>query len=372
MTQSALGAISPARFLRQHWQKRPFVARAAIDGIDAWISPQEILRLACRDDVESRLVTRFDKRWSVAHGPFRARELKRLPDRDWTLLVQGVDTLLPQARALMSLFSFIPYARQDDLMVSIAPPGGGVGPHFDSYDVFLVQARGRRRWRIGAQSDLRLIEDAPLKILKRFRHDREFVAEPGDVLYLPPSYAHDGVAETDCMTCSVGFRAPSASDLMLAFLQWLEDDIKPAGRYADPRLTVAEHPAEIGDAMVRQVARLLRPIGSWRSSMERFLGEHLTEPKPHIWFQPPTRPIPVREFTRRARNSGVRLGLKTGMLFRGRYVFMNGEAVEVRADSTAVFIELADRRELRPLPRCSVATVTQLYAWYRAGFVELV
>src|SRR5690606_39783213 len=191
--------------------------------------------MAAREDVESRLITHFSAKWHLEKGPF-----PKLPSprkTDWTLLIQGVNLHDDAADALLQQFRFIPDARLDDLMISYATPNGGVGPHFDSYDVFLLQAHGRRRWRIGSQKDLSLVEDLPLKILKHFKPEQEFVLEPGDMLYLPPHYAHDGIAADECMTYSIGFRAPSYQELGEAFLHFMMDSIDLKGRYADPDLT---------------------------------------------------------------------------------------------------------------------------------------
>jgi 50S ribosomal protein L16 3-hydroxylase len=371
MNGTPLGHLSPDAFLRRHWQKKPLLVRGALHGIEAAFSVRAITSLACRDDVESRLVTHRSGRWHLMHGPFRRRDLDALPARGWSLLVQGVEKHLPQARALMNCFSFIPYARQDDLMVSIAPPGGGVGPHFDSYDVFLIQARGERRWRIGAQSDLRLVEDAPLRILRRFHSQEEMLVEPGDVLYLPPRYAHDGIATSECMTCSVGFRAPTNQELATGFLQWLQDDLRLEGQYGDPGLARQRHPAEIGKAMLERIEHMLANIKWRRADVERFLGEYLTEPKPQLWFTPPENPLGYAAFKSCAMRSGVRLALKSSMLFRGGQVFINGESVSVPRPARAALIALADRREVTPWPSAHLWASRQLYAWYRCGYVEL-
>ncbi len=181
-----LSGLTPADFLRRHWQKKPLLVRNALPECRGILQREGLFELAAEDSLESRLVQRDGRRWRVRHGPFGPRELKRLPKSGWTLLVQGVDLAVPAARNLLDRFSFIPYARLDDVMVSYAPAGGGVGPHFDNYDVFLLQGEGRRRWRVSRQRDLELVAGAPLKILRRFRPAREWVVDPGDLLYLPP------------------------------------------------------------------------------------------------------------------------------------------------------------------------------------------
>lgn len=369
MNTPVLGSLDASQFLRRHWQKRPLLVRGAVPDIVDRFSARTLRELACRDDVESRLVTRIRGRWDLAHGPFRPAQLKKPAAPHWSLLVQGVDTILEEARELLDRFSFLPYARLDDVMLSLAPPGGGVGPHFDAYDVFLLQVRGTRRWRIGAQTDLALI-DAPLRILRRFTPDEAFVVEPGDLLYLPPHYAHDGTALTECITCSVGFRAPERQELAAAFLQWLPDSLALQGRYADPDLVPTRHPAAVSDAMVDQVGRMLAGIRWNRATVERFLGEHLTEPKQTVWFEPPLQPLGKPAFLRHARERGVRLDRRTRMLYRGARVYVNGEALAVPAAVRAETRKLADSRALAPRIRSSWWDRT-LYEWYRAGYVHV-
>ena len=372
MNRSLSGAIEPRQFLRKHWQKKPLLARAAVSEIEGAFSKSELMALACRDDVESRLIMRTNGRWQVERGPFRRRAFDALPARGWTLLVQGVEDHLPQARALLSRFSFIPYARQDDVMVSVAPPGGGVGPHFDSYDVFLLQASGKRRWRLSAQRDLRLRPGTPLKILKRFVPEESVDVEPGDLLYLPPQYAHDGIARSDCITCSIGFRAPSVQEICQGFLAWLQDHVELQGGYADRDLALQRHPAWISDAMLARIEQMIGALRWRRADVARYLGEHLTEPKPQTWFAPPRAPLDFPSFVNKARRRGVRLTLKSRMLFDDRGVYINGECAVVPAQGRAPLIDLADKRTLAPWPRAADSVARILHQWYKSGYVEFV
>ena len=371
MSGTLLGGRAPAQFLRRYWQKRPLYVRAALPEIAGLFSAQELRELACRDDIESRLVMYAQGRWSVTHGPFTRGALKLARPSRWSLLVQGVDLHAPKARALMNRFNFVPYARLDDVMLSLAPPGGGVGPHFDSYDVFLLQVEGRRRWRIAAPRDLQLLEDAPLRILRRFRPEREIEVGPGDLLYLPPHYAHDGVALTDCITCSIGFRAPTREELSTAFMQWLPERLNLPGRYRDPHLTVQAHPARIGTAMIDQVATMLSSIKWDRNAVATFLGEHLTEPKPQVWFDRPGNLLSLKRFLAQARVKGIALSLKTRMLYDRRRVYMNGESIDAPASARAVVRALADQRCLARLEPGSTWLDATVYGWYRCGYVEL-
>ena len=218
-----LAGLSPEQFMRRHWQKKPLLVRQALPGITPPATRTELAALAAGEEAEARLITHFDGEWKLRQGPIA--KLPPFTKAGWTLLVQGLDMHLPAARELLDAFRFVPEARLDDLMISYASDGGGVGPHFDSYDVFLIQVAGRRRWRIGAQQDAVLRDDVPLKVIANFKPEEVFVLEPGDMLYLPPGWAHDGVAEGgDCMTCSVGFRAPSRLDLARDLLPRLLDD----------------------------------------------------------------------------------------------------------------------------------------------------
>ena len=243
-----LGDRSAAAFLARFWHKDALLVRAAMPGFGTMFSQPQLQALATRDDVESRVVIRSGRAWELRHGPFRTADFRRLPARNWTLMVQGVNLHDDRADALLRHFAFVPYARLDDLMITFAAPGGGVGPHFDSYDVFLLQGFGRRRWRYGRQRDLALRPGLPVKVLQRFAPRHAHVLGPGDMLYLPPAYAHDGVAVDACTTYSIGFRAPSHTELAQAFLDHLRDRIDLSGRYADPDLRPAREPARIGPA----------------------------------------------------------------------------------------------------------------------------
>jgi 50S ribosomal protein L16 3-hydroxylase len=335
------------------------------------VQPGGLFELAGREDLESRLVLRSGSRWQVRHGPFARRAFAKLPRTGWTLLVQGVDHALPAARELLERFSFIPYARLDDVMVSYAPPGGGVGPHFDSYDVFLLQGAGRRRWRIGRQRDLDLVPGAPLRILRRFRASREWMVQPGDLLYLPPRCAHDGIAVSDCITYSIGFRAPGAQELGTRFLEFLQEQLRLDGIYSDPGLQPQRRPARIADDMLRKVRGVLRRIHWSDADAMRFLGCYLTEPKASVLFARPSRPLSESAFLARAARRGTRLALPSRMLFRGNTLFINGEAHTPGATAARRLARLADRRSLPPLLRLDRESAHLLYQWYRAGYIIL-
>jgi 50S ribosomal protein L16 3-hydroxylase len=371
MSRALLGGLSPQAFLQHHWQKRSLLVRQALPGARGLVTRADLFRLAGRDDVESRLVTRLHGRWRVAHGPFTRRELTRLPGGNWTLLVQGVNHVLPQARNLLRHFSFLPYARLDDVMVSYAPPGGGVGPHFDSYDVFLLQLEGTRCWRLSSQRDLALVEDAPLKLLRRFRAEREWRLVPGDILYLPPRWAHDGVAVDHCITASIGFRAPVAQELGVRFLDFLADRLQLDGMYRDPQLKATSRPARISGELLSASRRMLDRITWSHRTVLQFLGCDLTEPKPHVFFQRPRRALDRTRFAGRIAASGVELDPKTQMLYRGREFYVNGAACTTGRAAARILRRLADRWRLEPGRAVNSEAVGWLYRWYRAGYVRI-
>jgi len=369
--KSFLGRLTPQQFLQCHWQKKPLLIRNAIPAFRDLLKRKQLFDLACRDDMQSRLVLQKRGAWEVFHGPFTARDFRGLPNSKWTLLVQGVNHVLPQAQRLLLQFSFIPYARLDDLMISYAPPGGGVGAHFDSYDVFLLQGGGRRLCQISAQKDLRLTKGAPLKILKNFKPEQEWVLGPGDMLYLPPHCAHNGVALDGCMTYSIGFRAPSAQELATQFLIYLQDHLDIQGMYRDPGLTPQQHPAQISEAMLRQATQMLERIHWGKRDVEFFLGRFLSEPKPHVIFQPPVRPLSSKNFSRKCNAQGVHLDLKSQMLFYHDVIFMNGEAYQSGIRAFTSLSRLADGRELRPRTAFNQETQQLLYQWYQAGYIKI-
>ncbi|RYZ04410.1 MAG: cupin domain-containing protein, partial [Comamonadaceae bacterium] len=335
-----LGGLSPASFMKRHWQKKPLLVRNAIPGFKPLLTRQALFGLAARDEVESRLVARDGRGWRMQRGPFGRRALPPLQQARWTLLVQGVDLHDAGVHALLHGFSFVPAARLDDLMISYASDGGGVGPHFDSYDVFLLQAQGRRRWRIGRQDDFTLQDGVPLKILRNFQAEEEFVLEPGDMLYLPPRYAHDGVAVGgDCQTYSIGFRSPTRAELARELLQRVADEAGDLDErlYRDPAQPATDAPGAIpaglrGFAQDAIAAALKDP-----DALDRALGEYLTEPKAGVWFEPAdTASLPA----------AVVLDRRTRMLHDARHVFVNGESWRAGGRDATLMRRLADARAL--------------------------
>lgn len=363
-----LGGMPAEQFLEEYWQKKPLLIRKAIPGFTGLLTPEELAGLACEEDVQSRLISQSRGQWRVEEGPFPESRFLKLPKKHWTLLVQDVNHHLAEADQLLRAFNFIPYSRLDDLMVSYAPDGGGVGPHFDSYDVFLLQGQGKRLWRISEQQDLALVEDAPLRILKHFEIQQEWLLEPGDMLYLPPHIAHWGIAAGDCMTYSIGFRAPSAQELVSEFLNYLHEKSSAQGMYADPDLKWQQHPAEIGDAMVKQVGRMLQNMQWGQDEVAEFLGQYLSVPKPHVIFDQPDF-MEEKTFRQMLQQKGIMLAGKSQLLFRDRYFFMNGEQIIAGGDTCNRLQVLADQRHLPP-GSVQPGLVERLHEWYLAGYLQ--
>ncbi|MGE5160209.1 MAG: JmjC domain-containing protein [Betaproteobacteria bacterium] len=366
-----LGSMPVARFMREAWQRRPLLIRNAFPGFVPPVSRDALFELARRDDAESRLIARADGRWSLKHGPLPRLPATRRPG--WTLLVQGVDLLDEGAHALLGRFRFVPDARLDDLMVSYATDGGGVGPHVDSYDVFLLQAWGRRRWRISRQRDLAVVPDAPLKLLADFRAEEEWVLDAGDMLYLPPGVAHDGTAVGECLTYSIGFRAPTYQELLEPWLADFADHAAVPGRYADRGLRPARRPAALPSAMVGRINDALRSRRPGRRDTQRFLLRYLTEPKAQVVFERPARPLPARRFAAVAARRGIALARPTRMMYAAGEIGINGECVSMPAGCGESLRGLADRRALTSpaVAQLPPAALALLHGWYAAGWLQL-
>jgi 50S ribosomal protein L16 3-hydroxylase len=364
-----LGGLTPAQFMRRHWQRKPLVVRAALPGVAPPLSRAALFALAASEDAEARLLQRTGGRWLLRRGPLPRRALPPIAQPGWTLLVQGLDLHVDAARALIDRFRFVPEARLDDLMISYASDGGGVGPHVDSYDVFLIQVHGRRRWRYGHQRNLALVPDLPLKILERFEPSDEVVLEAGDMLYLPPGWAHDGVAlGADCITCSVGLRAPAREELARAVLQRALDETEaPEGDplYRDPAQEATEAPGRIPSALADYAADAVARLVGDRQAIDCALGEVLTEPKPRVWFD-------VADGATLVPGAALRLDRRSRMLYDDRHVFINGESYVASGRDARAMRELADRRCLpaAAVDRLGADARALLTEWLRAGWLN--
>ncbi len=367
-----LGGLSPQDFMARHWQKQPLLIRQAVPAGPRLLTRAELFALAANDAVESRLVAHAGRRWSLSHGPFKRRALPSLATKQWTLLVQGLDQHVPAAHDLLERFRFVPDARLDDLMLSYATDGGGVGPHLDSYDVFLLQVEGAREWRIGRAASPKLSKTAPLKILTNFRAEQRWVLEPGDMLYLPPLWAHDGTARGECMTASVGFRAPSARGLADELLQRWQDE-EPDGaaqqaaeelRYVDRQQIATNAPGRIPPALRQFAAEALRRELADSQRLARALGELLSEPKANVVFEAG---VPLK------RRRGVRLDPRSRLLYDERHVFINGESFRAAGADAKLLRRLADRHVLESgeLVKLSTQAWALVDEWARCGWLTV-
>ena len=397
---SLLAGLTPAQFMRRHWQKKPLLIRQALPGFKPLLSRAALFKLASREQVESRLLVQNNSGWSMKQGPFAPRSLPAVTQSAWSLLVQGVDLHDSGAHALLQQFRFVPDARLDDLMVSFATTGGGVGPHFDSYDVFLLQASGRRRWKIGRQKDLTLQPDVPLKILQNFEPEEEFVLEAGDMLYLPPRYAHDGIAEAatgvdgkavDCMTYSIGFRAPArhelASELLHRLAEFSEDatealsgqsedqgasrakrqDKRAQRLYRDPGQAATNTPAALPAELAAFAAEAVLEALQDPLAVACALGEYMTELKASVWFD-----AAVAEWDMSNPETGICLDPRTRMMYDTQHLFINGESYRAKGADARLMQRLADQRALSALDlsKASSAALSLLADWYEAGWVR--
>jgi len=375
---SVLGNVSPATFVRDYWQKRPLVVRQAIPGFAGIVERDDLLKLASRADATSRLVIEHPRRrsrWERHDGPFGWLDATMLPKSHWTLLVHGVESLVPGGWELLGRFGFIPAARVDDLMISYATDGGGVGPHDDRYDVFLLQAQGRRRWRIMHGGDRSVEPRAAIRVLANFRADEEWLLEPGDMLYLPPGVAHWGVAEGPCFTYSIGFLAPSHQVLVESFLGYLAHAIAPTldpdALLRDATRTPARQPLALPDGMLAEVARVVGAVRWDARTVEDFFGRFLTSPR-GVAFTPPARPLAPDVFARRLRGRGrLRLALPSRGLVRDGRIYLNGESYAADAATRKLFEELVTTRTVTLPLRASTRTDALLHAWYAAGWLAI-
>lgn len=278
-----LGGLSVDEFLRDYWQKKPLVIRQALPGFECPVSPDELAGLACEETVESRIILENEdgKPWQLYNGPFAPDRFQSLPGQDWTLLVQGLDHWVPEIADLLEPFRFIPNWRLDDIMASYAPKGGSVGPHYDQYDVFLIQGLGQREWTFGGQCDHTSprVEGTPLRILSYWEGEETVVLEPGDMLYLPPGVGHHGIARNDCITLSVGFRAPTVDDILTGFTDHLCSQTDASQHLTDPDLQRQDNPGAIQPAVIDQLDQLIRERIGDRRQLAFWFGQYTTAPK---------------------------------------------------------------------------------------------
>ena len=371
-----LGGISAAAFMKTYWQRKPLLVRQAFQDFKPPLSKSALRKMSKRDDVESRLIWKEQGRWQMEPGPFSS--LPRINEPDWTLLIQSADIHDNACADLLHQFRFMPDARLDDLMISIATKGGGVGPHFDSYDVFLIQGQGRRLWRFGQQKNLDLVPDLPLKILQHFEPQEEFILEPGDMLYLPPQAAHDGIAlDDDCMTLSVGFRAPDTRMMACGMLEiaaeMTAESNRPTRSYRDPGQPATNLPALIPDKLIHAAIQAAQSIKLDESVATRFLGCWLTEPNRLAVFDALDPKLVDDMIADDKPGKRWVLDRRSRMLYRGKALFINGEHNGLKAEPG--LIHLADHRFLRfdspAAQKLSEQAKEALRIWAEDGWVRI-
>jgi len=277
-----LGDISVSQFLSEYWQKKPLLIRNAFKAFESPLEPDDLAGLALEEMIESRIILeQGETPWQLLNGPFTEQVFRDLPEEKWTLLVQGVDQWVPEVAELLQHFQFIPKWRLDDVMVSFAPKGGSVGPHFDQYDVFLLQAHGQRTWQLGPKYDTTAerVSDTPLNILKHMDLTDEWTLEPGDMLYIPPQYAHNGVAVNDCMTFSFGFRAPSHAEIIGGVSQHIMTDLNEEQRYSDAERSESTSPALIEERAFSEIEHIVQQNLNNPLALREWFTEYMTQPK---------------------------------------------------------------------------------------------
>ena len=371
--QTLLGGLRADAFMQRIWQRKPWLVRGAW-AQPAFIDRASLFALAAREDVESRLITQTGRRWALTHGPIKRRAMPALSQRAWTLLVQGVDLHLDAAHGLLRRFDFVPWARLDDVMVSFATDGGGVGPHTDDYDVFLLQVQGKRRWQVGPVDHARWRTHTPLKQLKGFAPTDSWTLDAGDMLYVPPGWGHHGTAVGSCITASIGFRAPRAGELARDLMaRMVDDDDERIGaptslRYRDAARHASTRPGEIPAAMTRFAVQSVTAAMRTDDALALALGEWLTEPKPLVIFDREAAPQP------RAMRADIVLDRRTRMLYDARFVFINGESFEVSGTDADRLHALADARSMQrgDWQSMSASARNAVGTWMAAGWLHRV
>lgn len=289
-----LGTISAEQFLSEYWQKKPLLIRQAIPNFECPVSPDELAGLACEPDVESRIIieNHEGKPWHPMNGPFDEDTFSQLPEKNWSLLIQGLDSIVPEISDLLNHFRFIPNWRIDDIMASYAPEDGSVGPHYDYYDVFLLQAQGQRRWLTGQHCDetSKTLNDTPLRILEHFETENDWVLEPGDMLYLPPQIAHHGISMGDCMTLSIGLRSPTHDQVLTSFTDYLCNIAVKEQHLDDPNLKMQDNPGEMNHYVINQLKDVVQRYLT-DDLLSGWFGQYSTEPKTDAIVQLPEEPV---------------------------------------------------------------------------------
>jgi len=347
-SQISLGTITPPQFLAEYWQKKPLLIRQAIPNFVSPLSPDELAGLACEAQVESRLIMERggQKPWQVRHGPFSEQDFAQLPESYWTLLVQEVDRHVPEIADLIDKFSFIPSWRIDDLMISYAVPQGSVGPHTDSYDVFLLQAYGTRRWQISSQVS-ELLPDLELKILREFTAEQEWVVSPGDLLYLPPGVAHYGVALDDCMTFSIGFLAPSHTDMLNDYVTFALNQLDENIRYSDPELQQQSNFGEISAQTIAKIKQVIHSLPQDDHLIQQWFGRFVTQTRSGIQLDTPEVEYTAHSWLLELQHCHLRRAARMAFIPNPDNVilFVEGQAITLPKSNAALATLLTQQRD---------------------------
>ncbi|MGH8119547.1 MAG: cupin domain-containing protein [Gammaproteobacteria bacterium] len=355
LKNNLLGSLSPEQFLQDYWQKQPCLIRQAIPDYQCPLSPEELAGLAWEEGVEARLVLEKggEHPWQVKYGPFAEPDFRSLPDTHWTLLVEGVEQYHEKIYTLLDHFRFVPNWRIDDVIISFAATHGGTGSHLDRYDVFLLQGRGRRRWQIncGAYTEKNFIPDLELRIIGNFHAEQEWVLEPGDLLYLPPGVAHNGVALEPCVTLSIGFLAPLSSELAGNFIDETISGTAQDTRFADPGRPLQKYPGEISSADLDRIGAMMRSSFRDEALLQEWFGKYISRGRggPESKRKKPLDAggyhKKFREKKTMVRSNGVRTAF---IQQHGRLLlFVNGESVPLDRHYLELVIMITEQAEIR-------------------------
>ena len=367
--KSHLGGLTASEFLTKHWQTTPLLIHDAIKTRDWGLSLNELIELSQDPRCSARLVIKNGSKYEVSYGPVTKKGLRKMPKKNWTLLVQGINHVHCGVEKLLSLFSFIPFARLDDVMVSYAAPGGSVGPHYDSYDVFLLQGTGARQWEVGKPRCLKLQPNQDLRILKSFTPDGICQMQTGDMLYVPPKYSHHGVAIESCLTYSIGFKSPRFDHIKSEFLHYLDQELEIPGLFSDPNRRPTNVPALIPTDLLQSIEQNISKIYWSKMDMLKFSGEFLTQ----VDFEDvitSKKTESKNRFLSRLKGRSYRINSHIKFLYRGGLGFIAGEAFVIPKCEQAIFKLFANRRVVDGKNIDSNTFFAQtLYKWEREGYV---
>ncbi len=373
-----LGKTSVDTFLKKYWQKKPLLIRNAIENFQSPITEKDLFNIAQNEEAISRLIEYKQGLWQVKYGPFKKSDLPKKKNAPWTILVQNINHHFSFANSFLNFFKFIPYARLDDLMVSYATKNGSVGPHFDSYDVFLFQAKGEREWKISDQKEFSLDKKSAIKIITNFRSQNSWVLKPGDMLYLPPNIGHWGISQSDdCLTYSIGFRAPSTFEIQSKFLDFIQDSLNTNKNYLykDPNLNLQKNPAEINANMIKKIQQTVNQLLWNKNFINTFIGQFLTEPVETAIFKPP-KPITLEIFKKNLSKKILELNPKTRMLFIKNNFYINGEPIKVDKKYAVFLRRLANDKKLSLKSRLEKKDLNALgiilHPLYLSGFIDFI